>query len=166
MARLIAPADFGLVAIVAIFTTFLNVFVDSGLGSALIQKENADNIDFSTVFFFNIVVSLLLYIILYISTPFISSFYDNTQLTPLLRVASFSLVITGFRSTQETFVTRNLLFKKHFTAVFIAAICSAVIGSMLAYLGYGAWGIVFQQLCNTSISTIVLWYLIPWRPKL
>ena len=66
LARLIAPADFGLVAIVAIFTTFLNVFVDSGLGSALIQKENADNIDFSTVFFFNIVVSLLLYIILYI----------------------------------------------------------------------------------------------------
>ncbi|MBC5644790.1 lipopolysaccharide biosynthesis protein [Parabacteroides segnis] len=166
LARLIAPADFGLVAIVAIFTTFLNVFVDSGLGSALIQKENADNIDFSTVFFFNIVVSLLLYIILYISTPFISSFYDNTQLTPLLRVASFSLVITGFRSTQETFVTRNLLFKKHFTAVFIAAICSAVIGIMLAYLGYGAWAIVFQQLCNTSISTIVLWYLIPWRPKL
>jgi len=166
LARLIAPADFGLVAIVTIFTTFLNVFVDSGLGSALIQKKNADNIDFSTVFFFNIVASLLLYTILYISTPFISSFYDNAQLTPLLRVASFSLVITGFRSTQETFVTRNLLFQKHFLAVSIAAVCSAVISLALAYLGYGAWAIVFQQLCNTSISTVILWYLIPWRPQL
>lgn len=166
LARLIAPADFGLIAIVTIFTTFLNVFVDSGLGSALIQKKNADNIDFSTVFFFNIVASLLLYTILYISTPFISSFYDNAQLTPLLRVASFSLVITGFRSTQETFVTRNLLFQKHFLAVSIAAVCSAVISLALAYLGYGAWAIVFQQLCNTSISTVILWYLIPWRPQL
>lgn len=109
---------------------------------------------------------MLLYTILYISTPFISSFYDNAQLTPLLRVASFSLVITGFRSTQETFVTRNLLFQKHFLAVSIAAVCSAVISLALAYLGYGAWAIVFQQLCNTSISTVILWYLIPWRPQL
>lgn len=166
LARLIAPAEFGLVAIVTIFTIFLNVFVDSGLGSALIQKKDAGNIDFSTVFFFNIVASLLLYTILYIATPFISSFYDNAQLTPLLRVASFSLVITGLRSTQETFVTRNLMFKKHFLAISIAAICSAVIGIVLAYLGYGAWAIVFQQLCNASISTIILWYLIPWRPQL
>ncbi|CAK7006248.1 MAG: hypothetical protein PARBB_00855 [Parabacteroides distasonis] len=165
LARLIAPVDFGLVAIVAIFTTFLNVFVDSGLGSALIQKKNADNIDFSTVFFFNIVASLLLYTILYITAPFISLFYNNSQLTPLLRIASFSLVITGFRSTQETFVTRNLLFQKHFLSVSISAVCSAVIGLTLAYLGYGVWAIVFQQLCNTSISTVILWYLIPWRPQ-
>lgn len=166
LARLIAPEAFGAVAIVAIFTTILQVFVDSGLGSALVQKEDADETDFSSVFYFNIVVCLILYIALYFSAPFISSFYDNPRLTPLLRVASLSLIITGLRSTQESYITRNLLFKKHFIATTVASLFSAIVAIVMAYMGLEAWAIVGQQLLNTGISTLIIWYLVPWRPHL
>lgn len=166
LARLIAPEAFGAVAIVAIFTTFLQVFVDSGLGSALVQKEGADETDFSSVFYFNIVVCLILYVLLYLFAPFVSKFYDNQQLTPLLRVASLSLIITGLRSTQETYITRNLLFKKHFIATTVASLLSATIAIVMAYMGYEAWAIVGQQLLNTGISAIIIWKIVPWRPHL
>lgn len=166
LARLIAPEAFGAVAIVTIFTTFLQVFVDSGLGSALVQKDDADETDFSSVFYFNIVVCLVLYVALYFFAPLVSKFYDNQQLTPLLRVASLSLIITGIRSTQETYITRNLLFKKHFTATVVASLLSATIAIVMAYMGYEAWAIVGQQLLNTGISTIIIWKIVPWRPHL
>ncbi len=164
LARLIAPEAFGAVAIVAIFTTFLQVFVDSGMGSALIQKENADETDFSSVFYFNIVVCLILYILLYFSAPYVAKFYDNPQLSSLLRVASLSLIITGLRSTQESYITRNLLFKKHFIATTAASLLSAIVAIFMAYMGLEAWAIVGQQLLNTGISTLIIWFLVPWRP--
>lgn len=164
LARLIAPEAFGAVAIVAIFTTFLQVFVDSGLGSALVQKEDADETDFSSVFYFNIVVCLVLYVLLYFLAPFVSIFYKNPQLTPLLRVASLSLIITGLRSTQESYITRNLLFKKHFIAIITASLLSAMVAIIMAYGGFEAWAIVGQQLLNTGISTVIIWFIVPWRP--
>lgn len=166
LARLIAPESFGAVAIVAIFTTILQVFVDSGLGSALVQKEEADETDFSSVFYFNIIVCLVLYVVLYFFAPLVSIFYDNQQLTPLLRVASLSLIITGLRSTQETYITRNLLFKKHFIATTIASLASALVAIVMAYCGLEAWAIVGQQLLNTGISTVIIWNIVPWRPHL
>ena len=165
LARLIAPEAFGAVAIVGIFTSLLQVFVDSGLGSALIQKEDADEIDFASVFYFNIIVCIVLYLILYVSAPWVARFYDDPLLSPLLRVASLSLIITGLRSTQETFVTRHLLFRKHFWATTIASLLSLVIAVIMAYLGFEAWAIVAQQLLNTGICTVLLWFLIPWRPS-
>lgn len=165
LARLIAPESFGAVAIVAIFTTFLQVFVDSGLGSALVQKKDADETDFSSVFYFNVVVCLLLYVLLFFLAPYVSTFYSDQQLTPLLRVASLSLIITGLRSTQETYITRNLLFKKHFLATTVASLLSASIAILMAYMGFEAWAIVAQQLLNTGISTLIIWNIVPWRPR-
>lgn len=164
-ARLLTPDAFGAVAIVSIFTNFLQVFVDSGLGTALVQKKNADEIDFSSVFYFNVIICLLLYALLYFLAPVIAIFYDDPFLTPLLRVSSLSLIITGLRSTQETYVTRNLLFKSYFIATAIAVISSAVLAVIMAYAGYGAWAIVGQQLCNTGLSTLLLWFMISWRPR-
>lgn len=166
LARLIAPEAFGAVAIVAIFTTFLQVFVDSGLGSALVQKDDADDTDFSSVFYFNVVICMILYVMLYIWAPYVAFFYENPKLTSLLRVASLSLVITGLRSTQESYITRNLLFKKHFFATTVAALLSALAAIVMAYMGFEAWAIVGQQLLNTGISTIIIWFIIPWRPRL
>jgi O-antigen/teichoic acid export membrane protein len=165
LARLLAPEVFGAVAIVGIFTSFLQVFVDSGLGSALIQKKDIEEVDFSSVFYFNIFICLVLYGFLYIVAPYISEFYEDPQLSPLMRVASLGLVITGLRSTQETYVTRYLLFKAHFIATTIAVLVSAVVGVYMAYAGYGAWAIVTQQLVNTGLSTILLWFFVDWRPQ-
>ncbi len=166
LARLISPESYGSVAIVWIFTTFLQVFVDSGLGSALVQKLEADETDFSSVFYFNIVACLVLYGLLFLGAPWVARFYDNPRLSSLLRVASLSLVLTGIRSTQETYVTRNLLFRMHFIATAVASLLSAAIAVGMAYLGCEAWAIVGQQLLNTGFSTILLWYLVPWRPRL
>lgn len=166
LARLIAPEAFGAVAIVTIFTSFLQVFVDSGLGSALVQKKTVDDLDFSSVFYFNFVVCILLYVFLYISSSSVAIFYDNSELSDLLRVSSLILIIVGLRSTQETYVTRYLLFKKHFVATTVAIIISAAIGIAMAYFDCGAWSIVGQQLSNTAISTVLLWLMVPWRPKL
>lgn len=166
LARLLTPDAFGAVAIVSIFTNFLQVFIDSGLGTALVQKKNADEIDFSSVFYFNVIICLLLYALLYFFAPVVAVFYDDPFLTPLLRVSSLSLIITGLRSTQETYVTRNLLFKSYFIATAIAVISSAIIAVVMAYAGFGAWAIVGQQIGNTGISTLLLWFLISWRPHL
>lgn len=164
LARLIAPEAFGAVAIVGIFITFLEVFVDSGLGNALVQKENVDEIDFSSVFFFNIVVCLVLYVVLFLAAPLVADFYNNQLLCPLLRIASLSLIITGLRNTQETYVIRNLLFQKHFVAITTASLVSSSLAVFLAYKGFEAWAIVLQQLMNVGLSTLLLWFLIPWRP--
>lgn len=166
LARLLEPEAFGAVAIVGIFTGFLQVFIDSGLGSALVQKNNVDDVDFSSVFFFNIFVCVALYFILYIAAPFVAKFYGDPLLTPLMRVASLCLIITGLRSTQETYVTRHLLFKVHFIATTVAVVISAIIGIYMAYADFGAWAIVAQQLVNTGLSAILLWFMVKWRPKL
>ena len=116
LARLMAPEAFGVVAIMGIFTTFLYVFVDSGFGNALIQKKDADNVDFSSVFYFNVVMCCVLYTLLFLVAPYIAVFYDNDQLTSLIRVASLTLIISGLRNVQQAYVSKNMLFKRFFIA--------------------------------------------------
>ena len=165
LARLMAPEAFGVVAIVSVFTTLLNVFVDSGFGNALIQKKNADNVDFSSVFYFNVFSCGVLYLLLYAVAPLIATLYDNFQLTALIRVASLSLIVSGLRNVQQAYVSRNMLFKKFFMASVIALFISAFLGIFFAYRGYGAWAIVIQQLSNTGMSTLLLWFIVRWRPS-
>lgn len=165
LARLMAPEAFGVVAIVSVFTTLLNVFVDSGFGNALIQKKNADNVDFSSVFYFNVFSCGVLYLLLYAGAPLIAAFYDNSQLTALIRVASLSLIVSGLRNVQQAYVSRNMLFKKFFIASVIALFISAFLGIFFAYKGFGAWAIVIQQLTNTGMSTLLLWFIVRWRPS-
>ena len=114
LARLLVPEDYGTIALVTVFTVILQVFVDSGLGTALIQKKDADDLDFSSVFYFNFVVCLILYAGMFMAAPFIAKFYDDISLTPVIRILSLTIVISGVKGIQQAYVSRNMLFKKFF----------------------------------------------------
>lgn len=165
LARILAPEDYGQIALITVFTTIMQVFVDSGLGTALIQKKDADDLDFSSVFYFNFVVCLVLYGVMFVAAPFIAAFYNDTSLTPLVRVISLTIVISGVKGIQQSFVSRNMLFKRFFYATLGGTIFSAFLGIGLAYAGFGVWAIVAQQLSNTAIDTLILWLTVKWRPK-
>lgn len=166
LARLLDPKVYGTVALVTVFTAILQVFVDSGFGNALVQKKNADNIDFSTVFFFNITVCTALYLIMFFCAPFIASFYKMPELTPVVRVMSLTLIISGVKNIQQSYVSKNLLFKKFFFATLGGTIGAAFIGIGMAYAGFGVWAIVAQNLFNQLVDTIILWVTVKWRPQL
>lgn len=164
LARLLDPDIYGTVALITVFTTIMQAFVDSGMGNALVQKKNADDLDFSTVFYFNIVVSLVLYAIMFFVAPLIASFYEKPELVPLVRALSLIIVIAGVKNIQQAYVSRNLLYKKFFFATLAGTIGAAVAGIAMAYLGYGAWALVVQMLLNAFVDTIILWFTVKWRP--
>lgn len=165
LARILAPEDYGTIALITVFTTIMQVFVDSGLGTALIQKKDADDLDFSSVFYFNFAVCLVLYGVMFVAAPFIAAFYDDATLTPLVRVISLTIVISGVKGIQQSYVSRNMLFKRFFFATLGGTIFSAFLGIGFAYVGFGVWAIVVQQLSNTTIDTLILWLTVKWRPK-
>lgn len=165
LARLLDPVVYGTIAIVTIFTTILQVFVDSGLGNALIQKKNADDVDFSSVFYFNIGMCTVLYLGVFFAAPLIALFYENAALVPIIRVLSLTLIISGIKNVQQAFISRNMMFKRFFLATTIGTICSAAVGITMAFNGFGVWSLVAQTLCSQSISTLTLWVTVKWRPK-
>ena len=165
LARLLAPEAYGKIAIITVFTNIMQVFVDSGLGTALIQKKDADDLDFSSVFYFNFVVCLVLYAVMFLAAPVIAAFYGDASLTPIIRVISLTIVISGVKGIQQSYVSRNMLFKRFFYATLGGTIFSACFGIGLAYAGFGVWAIVGQQLSNTAIDTLILWLTVRWRPK-
>ena len=165
LARILAPEDYGQIALITVFTTIMQVFVDSGLGTALIQKKDADDLDFSSVFYFNFAMCLILYAVMFISASFIAAFYNDVSLTPIIRVISLTIVISGVKGIQQSYVSRNMLFKRFFYATLGGTIFSAFLGIALAYAGFGVWAIVAQQLSNTAIDTLILWLTVKWRPK-
>lgn len=165
LARILAPEDYGQIALITVFTTIMQVFVDSGLGTALIQKKDADDLDFSSVFYFNFVMCLILYAGMFVSAPLIAGFYNDGSLTPIIRVISLTIVISGVKGIQQSYVSRNMLFKRFFYATLGGTIFSAFLGIALAYAGFGVWAIVAQQLSNTTIDTLILWLTVKWRPK-
>ncbi len=166
LARLLDPAAYGTIAMVTVFTNILNVFINCGLGGALIQKKDADNIDFSTVFFFNIMMCTILYIGMFFAAPLIASFYERPELTSIVRVLSLTLVISGVKNIQHSYVSKYLLFKRFFFATLGGTIGAAFLGIFLAYKGYGVWALIIQGLFNNIVDTIILWITVKWRPQL
>lgn len=166
LARILMPDDYGTIALVTVFTTIMQVFVDSGLSTALIQKKDADDLDFSSVFYFNFIVCILLYLVMFFAAPLIASFYDIPELVSVVRVISLTIVISGVKGVQQSYVSRNMLFKRFFYATLGGTIFSAFLGIAMAYAGCGVWAIVAQQLSNTAIDTLILWITVKWRPKL
>ena len=164
LARILAPEDYGTIALVTVFTAILQVFVDSGLGTALIQKKDADEIDFSSVFYFNFVVCLILYLGMFAAAPFIADFYGDVTLVPVIRILSLTIVISGVKGIQQAYVSRNMLFNRFFFSTIGGTIFSAVLGIAMAYAGFGIWSLVAQQLSNTFIDTLILWITVRWRP--
>ena len=165
LARLLEPSVYGTIALVTVFTTILQVFVDSGLGTALIQKKVADDLDFSSVFYFNFTVCLVLYFGMFVSAPYIAKFYGDETLVPVIKVISLTLVIAGVKNIQQAYVSRNMLFKRFFFSTIGGTIASAFVGIFMAYIGMGVWALVAQQLSNATIDTIILWVTVKWKPK-
>lgn len=164
LARILGPEAYGTIALITVFTTILQVFVDSGLGSALIQKKDADDLDFSTVFYTNIVFCLMLYLLMFLCAPLIAKFYNKLELIPLIRVLSLTIVISGVKNIQQAYVSKNLIFKKFFFATLVGTIGAAILGIWMALNGYGVWSLVAQQLFNLTVDTIMLWITVKWRP--
>lgn len=164
IARVLMPSDYGIIGMLAIFMAIAQTFLDSGFANALIQKKDRTDTDYSTVFYFNIVVSLLLYGLFYISAPYISAFYNMPVLKEVSRVVSLSLVINSFSIVQTAKLTIDLNFKLQSISSIISVFVSGVAGVIMAYSGYGVWALAFQGLVAAGVRTVVLWLFSHWRP--
>jgi len=166
LARILLPQDYGSVAIVLVFIEIANAFVSNGFGNALIQKQNADNLDFSSVFHINILVSLVIYAVIFIAAPWVARFYLMPVLSPTLRVLGIRIIFAAVNSVQQAYVSRNMLFKKFFWSTLFGTLVSGIVGIAMAYRGYGVWALTAQYLTNTCTDTMVLWFTVRWRPEL
>lgn len=166
LARLLSPTDYGVIAIVLVFMSIADVFATAGFGNALIQKKNADDIDFSSVFYFNICFSIIIYFIIYNSSTYISNFYNTPILKDILIVAALRIPVASINSVQYAYISRNMQFKKFFYGTLIGTIVSALIGIIMAYCDYGIWALVGQYLSHCIVNTIVLAIVIKWHPKI
>lgn len=168
LARLLDPSDYGIISIVTIFITLANVLVSDGFGSALVQKQDADALDFSSVLYFNIGFSIVLYLILFICAPWLAAFYGEGYeiLTPVLRVLGLRIILTGVNSVQHAYVSRKMIFRKFFWATLFGTIASAVVGVAMAFHGLGVWSLVAQYLTNTTVDTIFLAVMLKKKPLL
>jgi teichuronic acid exporter len=166
LARLLLPEDYGIIALVVIFTSIAGVFVQSGLNTALVQKKDTDEVDFSSVFYLSLFIACLIYLILFFIAPFIAVFYGEPQIIPVFRVLSIVLFFGAFNSIQNAVVSRNLQFKKLFFSSTGAILISGTIGIYMAYAGFGVWALVGQQISNQLFVTIIMWFTVKWRPHL
>ncbi len=168
LARLLDPSHYGVISIVTIFITLANTFVSDGFGSALIQKKNVDGVDYSSVLYFNVALSVVLYLILFFCAPLISMFYGEGYeiLTPVLRVLGLRIILAAVNSVQSAYVSKKMIFKQFFISTLGATVASAVVGIYMAYAGYGVWALVAQYLVNTSVATIILVFTLKKRPLL
>lgn len=166
LARIIAPDAFGAIAMVLVFTNVLDTFATAGFGSALIQKKNADELDFSSVLYFNIVSSCFLYALLFLTAPYIAEFYNMAIIEPVVQVIGIRIIFASINSVQRAYVSRQMQFKKFFYATFLGTIISAIIGIGLALYGWGIWALVVQYLISSFAGMAVLWFVIDWRPRM
>ena len=165
LARLLAPELYGSIALVTVITSVLQVFVDSGMANALIQKKDTDDLDYSSVFYFNLVFCLILYIGLFFAAPLISRIYKDMSLVPVIRVLGLTLVVSGVKNVQQAYVSKTMQFRRFFFATLGGTVFSAVVGIGMAYGGYGVWALVMQQLLNAAVNTAILWGTVGWKPK-
>lgn len=166
LARLIMPEEYGVIAIVTVIISLCDVFVNSGLGTALIQKKDADDLDFSTVFFFSFGLSILIYLGLFVGAPFVAAFFEKEILTSVIRVMGARIIVASFNTVQHAYVSRNMQFKKFFFSTLGGTVGSAFVGIGMAYVGFGVWALVGQYLSNAIADTIILFCTIAWKPKL
>ena len=166
LARLLSPSDYGAIAILLVFITIADVFANAGFGSALIQKKDADDLDFSSVFYFSFIFSVFVYFVVFLAAPFIANFYSMSILEQTLQVLALRIPVAAINSVQQAYVSRNMQFKKFFYSTLSGTAASAVVGIFMAYNGYGIWSLVGQYLSNAVINTIVLFSVISWRPQL
>lgn len=165
LARILLPEEYGLIALVTIIITILDVFVTYGFGNSLIANKDSDQIDFSTCFYFGLFVSIIVYFITYISAPLIAAFYNNELLIALVRVMALRIPIAAINSVQHAYVSKHMMFRKFFISTSIGTVLSGIIAIVMAYKGFGVWALVEQYLGNVICDTVCLWIIVGWRPS-
>ena len=166
LARLLLPKDFGIIGLIAVYIEVASVFIQSGFGTALIQKREVDDEDYSSVFYLSLIISVVLYLLLFFTAPLIAGFYSEPTLVPILRILSFTLILGVVNSIQNAVISREMKFKKSFIVSLGGVLVSSIVGIMMAYRGYGIWSLVYSQISGQVTSTIMLWFAVRWRPKL
>lgn len=166
IARLLMPSDYGVIAMLGIFLAVSNTFIDSGFGTALVQKANRTETDFSTVFYFNIVVAIILYGLLWLASPYIAAFYNIPMLKDVTRVVALTLIFSALGGIQGAKLSIAINFKTRAIISLISALSTGCLGLYLAYSGYGAWALVFQTVFSSLLNTILLWCFVRWMPSL
>lgn len=166
LARLLTPADYGLIGMIGVFMGLANTFIDSGFSSALIQYKDRSNVDYCTVFYVNFGMSLLMYGLLAVSAPWIADFYNEPRLVAIIRVYCLTLVIGSLAAINGIILTIDLNFKKGTIISTVSALLSAGVGLIFAYTGFGVWALVFQQLAASLIRCVLLLYMSRWFPSL
>ena len=165
LARLVSPDDYGVIALILVFIQIATVFIQSGFNTALIQKKDSDDTDFSSIFYLSLFVALLCYVVLFFAAPFIANFYKQEILTPVIRVISFTLFFGAVNSVQNAYVSKTMQFKRFFYSSMGAVLGSGIVGVILAYKGFGVWALVAQQLVRDILTCLILWFTVKWRPK-
>lgn len=165
LARLLLPSDFGLIAMVAVFIQFSQAFIDSGFSNALIQRKDRSDVDYCTVFYFNIAIACLLYVILYFSAPTIGAFYNSPQLIIVTRILCLSLIFSSIGAVNQTHLVINVEFKSLSVVTFLSSLVSGIIAIVLAYCGAGVWSLVWQTLIRCAMLSVLLFIISKWRPK-
>lgn len=165
LARILNPSDYGMIGMLSIFIAVANTFINSGFGTALIQKKDRAQTDFSTVFFFNLLVAILLYSALYISAPYIANFYELKELKVITRVVGLNLIIGALAIVPRTILNINIDFKTQTKISIISIVFSGSLGIYMAYNGYGVWSLIIQSLFSIILQTFLFIYFIKWKPS-
>lgn len=166
LARILDPMEYGLIALVTVFVAILNIFVTSGIADSLIQKQDADELDFTSMFWLNFIISLFMYFILFCLAPIIADFYGYYELIDLIRVLSIGIIISALNIVQHAYLLRRMMFRNYFFITFSSKVISGVTGVVMAITGYGVWALVAQSLAMTVTTCLALWWNIRWIPKL
>lgn len=164
MARILSPHDYGLVGMILVFIVIAQVFVESGFANALIRKQNRTEVDYSTAFYFNIVVGIVAYFVLFFVSPYIADFYDEPLLEPLTKVVALTVFINSLGIVPRARYTINVDFKTQAKATTISVLISGIIGIWMAYSGYGVWAIVWQSVIRNVLNVVFLWLFAKWLP--
>lgn len=164
LARLLAPSDYGVIGMLAVFICIVSVFIDSGFSASLIAKQDRTQTDFSTEFYFNIVVGFVAYAILFAISPLVANFYDMPILSPILKVIGLGVLINSFCVVQSAQFAIRLDFKTPAVIGVVTNIFTGVVGIAMAYYGWGVWALVFQRISSATLNAILLWILAGWRP--
>lgn len=165
LARLLTPDDFGTVALVTIFLTVSMALVSAGFGQALVQKQDADDLDFNSVFWIGFVVSCLLYAVLFFAAPLVARYYRVAELTPILRILSLNLVVYSLGSVQNAELFRTMQFNKTFWVTFASVVVSSCVGIGMACFGYGVWALVWSSLLSNVAAVLLRGFFVSWRPR-
>lgn len=166
LARILFPEDYGIISIIMVFIAISNVFIQSGFNMSLVQKKDITDDDYSSVFVVGLIIAIVLYLIIFVSAPFIAEFYNMPLLKSTFRVLSINLIIGALNSVQCAYLVRNLKYKKLFLSNFFSVLISGIIGIGLALVNFGVWALVFQQLLYSIISTVFLLFTVEWKPRL